>query len=69
MYQAPDFVKVDFKIDEAFATYNCKYVSDGRIHYVFTGPNCDEYERPAGSDISGSVSGVAPWECWLSPSE
>lgn len=69
MYQAPDFVKVDFKIDEAFATYNCKYISDGKEYYVFALDDCKEYRRPAGSDISGSVSGTAPWECWVLPSE
>ena len=67
MYQAPDFVKVDFKIDEAFATYNCLFISEGGKRWAFQGDDCHAIEVESGTDISGSVSDIAPYQCWLSP--
>ena len=68
MYQAPDFVKVDFKIDEAFATYNCKYMSDGEAFWLFEGDGCTDEYYNSGTDVSGTVAEFAPWQCWITPS-
>ena len=67
MYLAPDFVKVDFEIDEAFATYGCTYMSDGQAFWLFQGDDCHDEYYAEGTDISGTVAQSAPWQCWLSP--